>query len=262
MADCKEKRNREGERGPHTERERERSTGHVRFAGRGEAGPGTVWVGERARARLLGGGKRAEQRLHSLWSRSCLHGTYWQLSHTMPYFFQRIPHALHSGMSLPMSRHSGVLVHPQHAHCFVLRPRVPAAAATAASALACEYAAADAAGLARLRGLAGAGVEEGVMGAEAGISASSALSGSSAGTYMSASSAFASSPYSDSLSESPRTERSGDSKDCSGDAGATTVAGRGGGRAAAAAVATAAKGAPADARPPLPNTTSEDTSGE
>jgi len=66
-------------------------------------------AGERATPRLCFVGMGSLHRLQTRLSRSCLQGTYWHASQTTPYFFQRIPHALQSGRSRPMSRHSGVL---------------------------------------------------------------------------------------------------------------------------------------------------------
>jgi hypothetical protein len=40
---------------------------------------------------------------------SCFFGMYLQEEHRTPYFFQRIPHALHRGMPSRVSRHIGVL---------------------------------------------------------------------------------------------------------------------------------------------------------
>ncbi len=60
--------------------------------------------------RLDAGGRSELQRVQVFESRSCLHGTYWHSGQTRPYFFQRMPQALHSGSCPPMSRHNGVLV--------------------------------------------------------------------------------------------------------------------------------------------------------
>jgi len=47
---------------------------------------------------------------------SILRGTYSQDVHDMPYLTQRMPHALHRRTPFLPSRHSGVLVPPQHVH--------------------------------------------------------------------------------------------------------------------------------------------------